>query len=408
MKHRLPIAILLAAASVQAAWLDSPILRAGDNVDIYFTAKARLSYDSNLFYGSANGLPNQGTSWLLAPGFTADFFKEANFSGSVNWRHDYVRYFDSALKGLDADHDVSGATFTYDGGGPLTVQLEASYQEDARNTVEQAALQPANGTLLGQTIYAQTATFGYRLTDKINLSLSASHNSNRYAPLPKPGTSPVVYNTQGLTESDGWTFPLNLRYQVTTRLNLGLAYEHGHTNIYQARGSTAPVPYTGFTKDFYGLTLSGQPTDSGKLDVVLKAGALHSSYDGGADATTSPSYSIALTHTLTERFNHSLNLGDNTSIAVNGRRNESRTANYTLNYVMNEAFRASAYAGISLSGVDTATPATTDIRTGSYGLNATFSPDSHWTYSASYSLTQSYAPSTYNVHQFSLEANLRW
>lgn len=405
MSHRLPIVLLLAAAAGHAGWMpDSPLLRIGEDVDLYFTARAKVSYDSNLFYNNSAGLPESGTSWTVGPGLSADFFKESMFSSSVSWRRDFVRYFDSALKGLHDDQDVGKASITYDGGGPLTLQLEASYQEDARNTIEQVTLTFADGTLVRQTNYSQSATLGYRFTDKINFSASATHSSNRYDPRPRP-LVPGQFNTEGLTESNGWSFPLDLRYQVRERLSIGLAYTHAHTNITPARGSTLPAPYPGFTSDFYGLTLTGQPTDSGKLDVVLKAGVLQSEYDGGADPRTAPSYSVALTHTLTEKTNHSLSFGQNASVAVNGRRNETRNANYTFNYNMSEGFRASAFVGLNLSSVDANA---NDIRSNSFGLNATLSPDSHWTYSASYAFNRASSTTSYNVQQFTLEANLRW
>mgnify|MGYP006266841935 CR=1 FL=1 len=410
MKPQLSIALLLAAAASQAGWMpDSPILRAGDDVDIYFTARARFDYNSNLFFGSAPGLPNHGSSWTIGPGLSADFFKEANLSASAHWQRDFVRFLDAKLKGLDDERDVGGATLTYDGGGPLTLHLEGSYQEDARNTSDLITLVPpfdSAGTLLRQTLYSQSATLGYRLTDKISLSLAATHSSNRYDPVKH--LNDALFNTQGLTESNGWTFPLNIRYQVRERLNVGLSYEHGAYDITRARLSTAPLAYTGFTKDFTGLTLSGQPTPSRKLDVNLKVGYLKSVYNGGVDPHGALSYSVALTHTLTEKTNHSLSFGQDSSIAVNGRRSNATTGQYTLNYVRDDAFRASAFAGLSTSAVEVGAPASAGIRTGSYGVNATYSPDSHWTYVASYTLTQAYAPNTYNVQQIALEANLRW
>lgn len=416
MSHRLPIALLLAAATAQADWVpDSPILRVGEDVDVYFTARAKLDYNSNLFFGSAAGLPNQGTSWTVGPGFSADFFKEANFSSSFSYRRDFVRYFNSELKGLDDDQDVAGLNFTYDGGGPLNLTAEASYREDARNSTDfffNDPLNPLNpglnfeGTLTRQTFYRQSATASYRFTEKLNGSLSANHTSNRYDPRRRLNSTPLnpVYNTQGLTESDGWGFPLSLRYQATQRLNVGLTYEHGRTDISKATLSTAPLAYTGFTKDFYGVNLSGQPTASGKLDVNLRAGMLHSAYNNGADPRNNLSYAASLTHTLTEKLNHAVNFSDDATIAANGRRSEGTSIQYLINYVRSDEFRASAFVGYSTNDVQSSG----NINTGSFGINATYSPSSHWTYLASYTLTQAYKPSSYNVSQFSLEANLRW
>ena len=131
---------------------------------------------------------------------------------------------------------------------------------------------------------------------------------------------------------------------------------------------------------------------------------MRTAYDGGTDPRNAASYSVGLTHTLTEKLNHALNFSDDANIAVNGRRSESLSINYLVNYVASEEFRASAFIGYSTSEIET----TATVNTGSFGINATYSPDSHWTYVASYTLTQAYNPSSYNISQFSLEANLRW
>lgn len=417
MKMHLGSACLLAAASSQAAWLpDSPILQIGDDLDVYFTTKARFEYESNIYLGTNS---QGGTNWTLGPGFSADLAKEANFSSSLNWRRDFVRYFNSTLKGLDDERDVGGAAFTYDGGGPLTFQLQASYGEDARNTDETNVLSTAPGTLLRSTNYSQSATLGYRFTDKLVASLVALHSSNRYDPVlvtaatAGPPPTPDVYNTDSLIESDGWTFPLDIRYQVSQRLNIGFAFEHGHTNLSEARGASVnPFLSRGFTKDFYGITLAGQPTASGKLDATLRAGILRTTFDGGADARNSGSCSLTLTHALTEKISHSLVVSDNANVAVNGARTRGQSANYTMNYVLSEGFRASAYVAFANSLVErlSLNPSSNEIRvrSGSYGINATYTPDVHWTYVAGLSLSQAYEPSNYNALRFSLEANLRW
>ena len=424
MKTPLGIACLLAAASAQAGWFpDSPILQVGEDLDVYFTAKARLDYESNIYLSQT---PKSGTSWTLAPGLTVDLAKEANFSTSIAWHRDFVRYFNSGLKGLNDERDVGGASFTYDGGGPLTFQLQANYGEDARNTNESTIVTGDTGTLLRSTSYSQAAILGYRFTDKFSATLQAVRNSNRYDPVlvtpATPGSvgppvvpaTPDVYNTDKLVESDSWSFPLDIRYQVRERLNIGLAYEHSQTDLRAARGASTSsfFSYNGFTKDFYGITLSGQPTTSGKLDATLRAGLLCSSFDGGAGSRNSGSYSLSLSHTLTEKLNHTFTVSDNASVAINGARTRGQSGNYTLNYVMNEGFRASAYVTLGNSLIERLTldpsGAETTVRTGSYGLNATYSPDTHWTYVLGYSLTQTYKPSNYNLHSFSIEANLRW
>ena len=79
MKTSLGIACLLAAASAQAGWFpDSPILQVGDDLDIYFNAKARYDYESNIFLGSN---ARSASSWTLGPGLTADLAKDVEAAG---------------------------------------------------------------------------------------------------------------------------------------------------------------------------------------------------------------------------------------------------------------------------------------------------------------------------------------
>lgn len=410
MTHSLPISLLVAASTVHAGWVpDSPLLQVGDNLDVYFTLKGKATYDSNIFLGSSAGLPPGGLYWSLGPGFDIDFAKESNFSASVSLRRDYVNFLDSAQRGLDDQRDNASVNFSFDTGGPLTISGSAGYVETATNGVQEAALTGlgAEGTLSRQATYSHSATIGYRFTDKLNASLGATRSSNRYDPFAKPIVAPAVtptYNTQGLTENTSWTFPLDIRFQIRERLNIGFAWEHGWTDIKAATLSTAPLTYTGFTKDFYGVTLTGQPTPSGKINLTLKAGSLSTKYDGGADQATNPSYSMSVSHTMTDKTSHSLTLTDDASVAASGKRSTTRSTQYGLNYVYDESFRAALTTGYS----DTVVEPSLTVRTATFGLNATYSPDTHWTYTVGYSLTRSLAPSVYGVNQLSVEANLRW
>ena len=137
MTHSLPISLLVAASTVHAGWVpDSPLVQVGDNLDIYFTLKGKATYDSNIFLGSAAGLPPGGLYWSLGPGFDIDFAKESNFSASVSLRRDYINFLDSAQRGLDDQRDNASVNFSFDTGGPLTVSGSAGYVESASNGVQ--------------------------------------------------------------------------------------------------------------------------------------------------------------------------------------------------------------------------------------------------------------------------------
>jgi hypothetical protein len=413
----LPIALLAAAAGLRAEFLDSPMVRIGDELDLYFTAKARVEYDDNLFLGRPGNLPEAGTFHDLIPGLELQYGKDLPLSGSFGISRRHRTFFDSKLRNLDDEQDAYNFTAVYEGGGPLRVEAAATYGETARNTPEEYALADVQGTLVRQTAYLQSIKAIYQFTEKTNAGLGVRHSANRYDPrlidipdltTPDPNDTVQVANTRGLLEYDSWALPLDVRYKYSDKLSVGVSLEYGESDLYLARPVGAYSDTLG--RRFAGLTFNYMATD--KLDCELRLGYLRSDYKLSGYTNESPSYSIRLSHSVTEKLNQGLLIAQDASAAPNGGLADAFQLGYDLNYNNSEAFRTFFRATYSesnvlASGVFNANNRI-DVRSANAVIGVSYAPDTHWVFSANYSYTTNIEPSDYDVNRVSLEAALRW
>ena len=417
-KIALPIALLAAAAGLRADFTDSPMIRLGEELDLYFTAKARVEYDDNLFLGAADTLPEGGASYDLVPGLEFQYGKDLPLSGSFGVSRRYRTFFDSRLRTLDDEQDAYNFAAVYEGGGPLRVEAAATYAETARNTEAEVALAGGAiaGTLVRQTTYLQSLKVVYQFTEKTNASIGVRHTSNRYAPqtvirdLDGAGPNPPgpVANTLGLLEYDSWAVPVDVRYKYSEKLSVGLALEYGESDLYQAR------PFGNYEdtleRQFAGLTFNYMATD--KLDCELRLGLLRSAYQLSGYSDSSPSYSLRLSHSTTDKINQGLIIAQDASAAPNGGLSDAFQVGYDFNYNNSDAFRTFfrltySESNVLASGVFNANRRI-DVRSANAVVGVSYAPDNHWVYSANYSYTTNVEPSDYDVNRVSLEAALRW
>jgi hypothetical protein len=399
MKTSFAIPFLLGASLLRADWPpDSPILRIGSELDLFFTAKARAEYTDNLFYRStpSSTLKDEALSFEVTPGLDFQYGKDLPLSASFSLARTYVDYVDAGHKPFDDEQDALVFSANYDGGGPLLVSLGASYVESARNNADFQALIGDIATLVRQSAASQRISFTYGFTEKLSATLGARNTAIRY------------YNVIGssLTNSEGYGIPLDLRFKYSEKFVVGLSFDFGSTDILDPNAGTFIRSYD---RVFYGINLSYQPTD--KLQAELKAGLQSTEYDFGGK-NDSPSYTLSLTHSITDKLDQSLSLGQEATTSPTGSVNDALRVSYGLNYANSQAWRSSfrvSYADASIDQVSLfAVTSTSDVRSVSASLGTTYSPNDHWTFGANYSFSRTIDPVSYNINQVSLEASLRW
>ena len=404
---------LTVSALVQGAnWIPtSPLIQVGNDCDIYFDSAASLEVTDNL-YSSAT--KTSATSWMVTPGFLLEYGKDSALSATLSAKRTFVNFTDKALSDLQDSRDALSGSMRFADGGPLALTLDSSYRVTARN--DDLQMQGLGGilgaTLFRQANYSHAFHADYRLTEKFSVGLGYANTYNHYLNPTITGSSgSYVYNTNTLTELNTKSIPLSLDYQAFEKLSFGLALQHDVTDYsaapyYSQAGTARPaLQYSQLVKDFAGLTAKGQLTESGKLNGNIRLGYSQYHYDSASNSSDL-SYSVNLSHTLTERLSHSLTLSRDVTASSTDSQMASKNYTYGISYVASEDLN------LNLSATKSDVHASTSqVNTYAYTLGADYKYSKHLSFQANYSLndsTASVATSTYTSNTFTLSAAFRY
>jgi hypothetical protein len=400
-----------------ANWVPtSPLVQIGNDCDLFFDASTYLEVTDNLYSGATK---TSATQWLVTPGLALEYGKDSALSVEFKASRSLVHFNGSQFAGLEDDRDALSLGVTFADGGPLKLSLNSSYRVTARN--DDLQMQGVSGSVIGATLvrqgnYVHNFRADYKLTERLSVGLGYVNSFNQYL-------DPVIivngvnssYNTNPLTELNTQSMPLSFDYQAFEKLSFGLVLQHDVTDYSAAPYLSTATPvrpaldHQRLEKDFYGLTAKGQLTESGKLNGVIRAGLNRYNFDN-TEAQTDPSYSVSLSHVLTERLSHSLTLGRDINAATTNGRMESLTYNYGVSYAAAEDLDLNL--SVSKSDVEVAANSLlTTIDTMTYILGASFKYNSHLSFQANYNFTDakaSNASSTFNSNTFSVSASFRY
>jgi hypothetical protein len=400
-----------------ANWVPtSPLVQIGNDCDIFFDASTYLEVTDNLYSGAVK---KSATQWLVTPGLALEYGKDSALTVEFKASRSFVNFTGSEFAGLEDDRDALSLGVTYADGGPLKLTFNSSYRVTARN--DDLQMQGVNNSVIGATLVRQ-ANFvhnfraDYKLTERLSVGLGYVRSLNQYLdPVTIKNGTDLSYNTNPLTELNTQSMPLSLDYQAFEKLSFGLVLQHDVTDYSAAPYLNTAVParpaldHQRLEKDFAGLTAKGQLSESGKLNGVLRAGFNRYNFDNSA-TQTDPSYSVSLSHVLTERLSHSLTLGRDISASTTNGRMESTTYNYGVAFAAAEDLDFNL--SVSKSAVEVAANSLlTTIDTWTYALGASYKYNSHLSFQANYNFTDaasSNASSNFNSNTFSVSAAFRY
>ena len=410
---------LTVSTLVQGAnWVPtSPLVQIGNDCDLFFDSSAYLEVTDNLYSGAVK---KSATSWLVTPGLALEYGKDSALTVEFKASRSFVNFAGAEFSGLEDDRDALSLGVTFADGGPLKLSLNSSYRVTARN--DDLQLQGVSGSVIGATLvrqgnYVHNFRADYKLTERLSIGLGYIRSFNQYLDPITIVNAFNTFNTNPLTELNTQSMPLSFDYQAFEKLSFGLVLQHDVTDFSAAPYlntdpglSTRPaLDHQRLEKDFAGLTAKGQLTESGKLNGVVRAGFNRYNFDNTA-TQSDPSYSISLSHVLTERLSHSLTLGRDISASTTNGRMDSTT------YVYGVAFAAAEdldfNLSVSKSDVEVAANSLlTTIDTMTYALGASYKYNSHLSFQANYNFTDassSNATSTFNSNTFSVSAAFRY
>lgn len=405
-------ALTVSALAQAANWIPtSPLIQVGNDCDIFFNASAALEVTDNLYSSSTK---TSATSWTLTPGFVLDYGKDSALSANLSVNRTFVNYAASSQSNLEDSRDAIVARVNFADGGPLALSFDSSYRQTARN--DDLQMQGLGGllgaTLVRQANYAHNFQADYKLTEKFSIGLGYGNTYSHYLDPVKTGTSGnYVYNTNQLTELNTKSIPLSFNYKAFEKLSFGLALQHDVTDYsaapyYSEAGTARPaLTHEQLIKDFIGLTAKGQLTESGKLNGNIRVGYSQYHYDA-APNDSDLSYSISLSHTLTERISHSLTLTRDVTASSTNTQMASKNYTYGISFVMSEDLNLNFTATKS-----DVLSSSSDVGTYIYNLGADYKYSKYLTFQAGYVMNDSkasVATSTYTSNAFTLSAAFRY
>lgn len=409
---------LTVSTLVQGAnWIPtSPLVQIGNDCDLFFDSSAYLEVTDNLYSGNVK---KSATSWLITPGLALEYGKDSALTVEFKASRSFVNFAGSQFAGLEDDRDALSLGVTFADGGPLKLSLNSSYRVTARN--DDLQFQGVDNSVIGATLvrqgnYVHNLRADYKLTERLSVGLGYVRSFNQYLdPVTLVSGGNSTFNTNPLTELNTQSMPLSFDYQAFEKLSFGLVLQHDVTDFSAAPYFSTATPvrpaldHQQLEKDFVGLTAKGQLTESGKLNGVIRAGFNRFNFDN-TEAQTDPSYSISLSHVLTERLSHSLTLGRDVSASTTNGRLDNVNYNYGVSYAAAEDLDFSL--SVTKSDVEAAANSLiTTIDTWSYVLGASYKYNSHLSFQANYNYTDakaSNATSTFNSNTFSVSASFRY
>ena len=397
-----------------ANWIPtSPLVQIGNDCDIYFDSAAGLEVTDNLFSGATK---KSATNWTVTPGFLLEYGKDSALSVNLSAKRTFVNFTDAALADLEDSRDSLSASIRFADGGPLSLSVDSSYRVTARN--DDLIQNGVNGALLGATLvrqanYTHALRADYKVTEKLSVGLGFTNTFNHYLnpTMVASGATPDFnYNTNSLTELNTNSIPLSFDYQAFEKLSFGLVLQHDVSDYsaapyFSSNVAQQALAHKQLVKDFAGLTLKGQLTESGKLNGNIRIGYSQFHFDNLANDTDF-SYAVSLSHALTERISQSVTLSRDVTASSTG--NQMATKNYTYGLAYNAAEDLSFNLGVTKSDVMSGT---TPVGTYVYTLGADYKYSNHLSFQAGYNLTDSSsstAASTFTSNTFTLSAAFRY
>ena len=206
----------ICSSSVVAA----PLVSIGGNTDIFFNGSSSLRWSSNLFRNEDN--EESDSSWTVSPGFEINVGRGiSNADLTVVTRYDIVSYQDNDHLDTELFHiEALGSYET----SRLNLNGSASFDEmkmnDGTNNVQNdlVELNTTTGDLEAE----------YRVSPKFSFSAGVRYDETEYQ----------TYKDR-LADRERTSFPLNVYYELTPKLDLILGYTYSTTDIEGSNSSFA-------------------------------------------------------------------------------------------------------------------------------------------------------------------------
>ena len=187
----------------------APFLAVGDNAELFVTASAAVQFDNNIYLDTSD--KKHDTIYSFTPGLDLVFGKGSATSGNLYYREEIRRYSDKEVQ--DTELSSVGLNTAY-GTGVTTASFNASYAQTAQNDNDVNPI----GSIVRRKLTNVGGKAEFEVSPKTKFSLGLTCNRTEYG-----GT--------GYTDSDIWTFPLDIYWVATPKLDWSLGYQYRKSEL---------------------------------------------------------------------------------------------------------------------------------------------------------------------------------
>ena len=388
-KHLFPLALLttsllllMSASSASAA----PLVSIGDNTDVFFNGSSSLRWSSNIFRDEEE--EESDLSWTVSPGFEINVGRGvSNADLSIITRYDVISYQDNDQVDTELFHIKAVGSYNT---SRLNLKGSVSFDENKLGSGENNI----NNDLVEYDTTAGNLNVEYRVSPKFSFGAGFRYEDKEY-------------QTFGdrFADREKTSFPLDVFYELTPKLDLSLGYTHTSTDV----EATLLNPNGDYTQEssFYNIGARGNLLP--KLIGFFKVGYRNNENDrpGSKDSGTL-GLDADLTWTATPKLTVRLDLSRDFGVGGEGRSTENTSADLIGIYSINNYFSASANLGYTIRDY-TNTGREDDQLNG--GLRLSYSLNQHWRFSTGYTYSENdsnEANRSYEDHTVDLTAVLRY
>lgn len=373
---------LMTASSTSAA----PLVSIGDNTDVFFNGSSSLRWSSNIFRDEDE--EESDLSWTVSPGFEINVGRGvSNADLSIITRYDIISYQDNDQ--LDAELFHIKAVGNYKT-SRLNLKGSVSFDENK--------LSSGNENVTKDLVeYDTTAAYldaEYRVSPKFSFGAGLRYEDKEYQTF-----------TDRFADREKTSFPLDVFYELTPKLDLSLGYTYTTTDI----EGTQLNPNGDYTQkgSFYNIGARGKLLP--KLTGFFKVGYRNNENGRpGSKDTGMLGLDADLTWTATPKCIVRLDLSRDFGVGGEGQSTENTSANLSASYSINNYLAASANLGYTIREYTNIGREDDQL---SSGLRLSYSLNQHWRFSTGYTYSENdsnTANRSYEDHTLDLTAVLRY
>ena len=367
----------------------SPLVSVGDQLDVFFTGTANMSWQSNIFADETN--ESEDVVLTLSPGFQFDFGRGvSNADFSVITRYDIISY--------DKNDDYDTETFHIKALGSynaarLEVKGSASFDEQQSALRDTSTI--ARGTLSEYDDTAVNLNGEYELSPKFSFGAGVKYMDRAYS-----GPLSSTY-----ADRETMTLPLDLFYELTPKVDLSVGYQYANSDV------SASTSKNAYETDSHFLSVGARGDLLPKLTGSFKVGYRELKTDNSTTPDQDDSglgLDANLTWSATPKLTHVISAARDFGSASVGARIEESSVNLRSSYAITGQWTASTSLGYSLREY---MDQNRDDAYVTAGLRANYSPNQYWNFGCGYSYSDNdsdQANSSFDNHKFDLSASLRY